>query len=105
MIIKEAKYENVMVEQLMCVSEAVHGCDECMAAIGKENRLEMTVFRNSEDHAERLHFCSWDCVLAHIPKVKTDHFISLPFVHFDADEESKCGSNQLIKLLAERVKN
>jgi len=102
MIIKDAEYEDVMVKQRMCVSAAVHGCDECKAAIDIENGLEMTVFRSTKENTESLQFCSWDCVLAHIPKVKTDYFVKLPFVHFDADEESKCGSSQLIKLLTMR---
>lgn len=45
MIIKEAKYKNVMVKQRKCVSETVYGCDECRTEIkeypNEENRLEI----------------------------------------------------------------
>lgn len=108
MIIKEAKYKNVMVKQRKCVSETVYGCDDCKAEIkeypNEENRLEMTVYRNNDEKTEHLHFCSWDCVLNHIPKVKTDYFISLPYIYCDARNGSKRGSKQLIKLLTERGK-
>lgn len=108
MIIKEAKYKNVMMKQRKCVSETVYGCDECRTEIkeypNEESRLEMTVFRNNDAKTEHLHFCTWDCVLNHLPKVKSDYFVTLPMVYFDARKQSKRGSEQLIKLLTERGK-
>ena len=108
MIIKEAKYKNVMVKQRKCVSETVYGCDECRAEIkeypNEENRLELTVFRHGSENAEHLHFCTWDCVLNHIPKIKTNYFVSLPYLYYDGRKTSVRGAKQLIKLLAERGK-
>lgn len=86
MIIKKAKYVNKMVSQRVLVSDEVYGCDECRKEIrdfpNENPRLDIAVFHHSHE-SERLHFCSWRCVLKHLPKIKTDYFVSLPFVHYD----------------------
>ena len=104
MLIKKAKYEKVKVWQNQCVSQEVHGCDQCKSVIdeypNEDMRLECKIFFN--DHGKQttvLHFCSWDCVLKHIPKLKTDYFVTLPHLYFDTRKESKMGANQLINLL------
>jgi len=103
MLIKEATYENVMVETRKRVSDDVFGCDCCEKEIkeypNENSRLELTVFKGNSDDAEHLHFCSWECVLKQLPKIKTDYFISLPFVYFDEKCEDKRSGNELISLL------
>lgn len=39
--------------------------------------------------SQAMQFCCWQCVIEMLPKLKTDYFISLPFLHFD--EESTAG--------------
>ena len=103
MIIKEAEYKKVRVTRNQCVKEAVYGCDECGKEIAdypnEQNRLEVTVFHSDSDSTEHLHFCSWDCVLKHLPKIKTNHFISLPFVLYDADKKCKRSAQRLVDLI------
>jgi hypothetical protein len=107
MIVKEAKYKNVMVKQTRCVSEAVYGCDECAKVIddypNEINRLELTVFKHTDSEADHLHFCSWRCVLKHITKLKSDYFVSLPFVHFDVNNGNKRNGKELISILKKLV--
>src|SRR5258706_7633837 len=85
MIIKKAVYKEMMVKQNRIIEEEINGCDECEEEIknfpNEPSRLDLTVFQEN-DKNETLHFCSWDCVLKHLPKIKSDNFISLPFVSF-----------------------
>jgi hypothetical protein len=103
MIIKKAKYKTVTVKQRKCVSEEVRGCDECKKSIKsqltKGGLLEITIFRHNRD-TESLHFCSWDCTLTHLPKLKSDYFITLPYIYCDEKKGSKSGFDQLIKLIS-----
>lgn len=99
MILKEAIYKKKRVTTRILVSEAVYGCDECHKKIEiGGSGLEMNVFHNDKD-IETLNFCSWDCVLRHIPKIKSDNFMSLPFVQFDKRANSKMSANRLIELI------
>lgn len=105
MLIKEAEYKEVEVIQRRQISPAVYGCDECECEIenypNENNRLEVTVFFNDhEKDTENLHFCSWDCVLSHLPKIKTDYFVSLPHLIYDVPKENKKGAYHLMKLLS-----
>jgi len=106
MIIKKAEYKKVMVEKKRCISPGVYGCDECKKEIkeypNETERLEMTIFKNS-DQPEYLHFCSWECVLKYIPKIKTDYFVTLPYLFFDCNKKSKKGGNELIRLLKKKI--
>lgn len=108
MIIKEARYKNVMTKQRRMVSEAVYGCDDCKAPIvdfpNESQRLELTVFHKTHEATEHLHFCSWRCVLNHIPKIRTDYFVSLPIVYFD-EPKGKRNISSLIKELQKRAKS
>jgi hypothetical protein len=92
MIVREAKYRKVRRLVREQVSSEVYGCDCCKKAInmglsGKHRaHLELTVFFNGKE-AEHMQFCSWRCVLKKLPKIKTDYFISLPYLTFDGPEE------------------
>lgn len=94
MIVKKAKYKKVREMVTRQVSPDIYGCDECKKEFGEDNRLEITVFYNdknlrklrntaSED-TDRHQFCSWKCVGKFMPKVKCDYFVSLPYLHYDA---------------------
>lgn len=86
MLIKDAKYKKVRRTTNVRVSHEVYGCDECRKEIknypNETSRLEVRVFHHQAE-ADHLHFCSWKCVFKHLPKVKTDYFVDLPFIHFD----------------------
>ena len=104
MLIKAAKYKKIKVFQNQCITEAVYGCDHCGKEIpefpNEPYRLELTIFyQNNESKHE--HLCSWACVLKRLLTVKSDHFISLPFVHFDAD--GKRSAKELVGIL-KRIK-
>jgi hypothetical protein len=60
-------------------------CDECAASLVGEGLLRMDVYNNGPEgstSSER-QFCSWRCLLAHLPKIQSDYFASMPFLHFD----------------------
>lgn len=101
MIIKEATYKKQRRVQNVQVSEAIYGCDECMSEIkgwpNENAKLDMTVFFSDTDHTQGLHFCSWDCVINHLPKIKTTYFVSLPYLMFDGNSPKH--ANRLIELL------
>lgn len=106
MIIKEAKYKKVMVKQRQRVSDDVYGCDECRAEIkdypNEGSRLELKIF-HYDNRCDHLHFCSWRCVLKHIPKVKSDYFVDLPFLYFGESKDDKLvgkrSAKEFIKIL------
>ncbi len=65
------------------LKEETYGCNECRKEIDIDgSRLEVTVFSNT-NAAERRHFCSWKCVVKNIRKIKTDYFVSLPYLLYD----------------------
>ena len=73
------------------IADVVYGCDECKKKIsfksnGKSHHdhLEITVFMHNQE-AQHLHFCSWKCVFKKLKTVKSDNFISLPFLTFESD--------------------
>jgi hypothetical protein len=77
-------------------TEPVYGCDQCRKEIGMDvtpaghrQHLAITIFRNGKDGEgstnEDRQFCSWACVLAHIPQVDTDYFVTLPYLSYDND--------------------
>lgn len=105
MLIREAKYKKVKVTQNRMVEEAVYGCDECGEVLpeypNEPQRLEITIFR-SNSTTEHEHFCSWDCVFKRIPKIHTDHFVSLPFIMYD-EGKGKRTATGLLKIL-KRIK-
>ena len=73
------------------IRDEVFGCDECgkkIEIVGKTMKhhdfLEVKVFNEGKE-SESLQFCGWKCVLNHLPKVRSNYFASLPFLHFDGD--------------------
>lgn len=102
MLIKEAVYKEVQVTRKELVEHEVHGCDHCTAEIkeypNEDSRLEITVFYHDKE-SEDLHFCSWECALANLVEIKTDCFISLPYVYFDAPKGSKRSAQHLVEVL------
>ena len=103
MIIKKAEYKKVKVTQNQRVRDAIYGCDECGKEIAdypnEKNQLKVIVFHSGIDTTEHLHFCSWDCVLRHLPKIETDYFISLPFMVYNTNKKCKRSAQRLIDLI------
>ena len=102
MKIREATYVTEMVERRKELTPEAYGCDECRHEIpqmpNEPNRLELTVFNKNEESCS-LHFCSWACVLTHIPKVKSDYFISLPFLYYDSKDGHTRNASELIDII------
>ncbi len=108
MKIKEAEYKKVKVMQKKMVSEAVYGCDECGEKIDgypyEGSILKLTVFHKHTEDNDSLHFCSWKCVLDHLPKINTNYFVDLPFLYYDKRKESKRSAKALIDIINEGIK-
>ncbi len=83
MIVKPAKFKKEKRIVDVRVSNDIYGCDQCKKEF-EENReyLQYTI-HFQEGEAERHEFCSWKCVLKSLKKVKTDYFVSMPFLHYD----------------------
>lgn len=98
MIVRKAKYKKVRELVTRQVSPDIYGCDECKKVFGGDNRLEITVFyspkmevklkNSSSGLTDRHQFCSWACMGKFMPKVKTDYFVSLPYLHYDYDSQT-----------------
>ena len=103
MIIKEAEYKEVQTTRREKVSEAIYGCDECKTEMkddpNEHSRLELKVFHEGNKGVDYLHLCSWDCVLKHLPKIKTDYFVDLPFLYYDEPAKSKRSVKHLISII------
>ncbi len=102
MIIKKAKYKKIKVWTNKQVSPDIHGCDECKKEIKDlqgEAVLEVRVFNNLENNTTHLHFCCWSCVFKYIPKIKSDYFVTLPYIHFDGNGKSRKELFSIIKKL------
>ncbi len=66
------------------VAHETYGCEVCQRVLsGDGPYLEVTVFYNGDRDTDRLIYCSWEHVLAHLPSIQTDHFISLPYLSYD----------------------
>ncbi len=107
MIIKKSVYKKVkrIVDEEF--TPDVFGCDECRKELKeKEPKLGLSIHYHDKSLAkneycegyDNLHFCSWKCVLKHLPKIKTDYFVSLPFLHYD-EIGSGLGAIDLFKLI------
>ena len=103
MLIKKAKYKEVKVMRRKMVSEDIYGCDECESVINdysnEDSCLKVRVFHKHTEDTDSLHFCSWKCVLDHLPKINTDYFVDLPFLHYDTKIESKRSAKALINII------
>ena len=61
-------------------------------------RLDMTVWPTKDsDEVQHYHFCSWDCVLKFIPKIKSTYFASLP--HLTFYNNGKGSATELMKAI------
>lgn len=68
------------------ISEEQRGCDVCKKVFGEdESYLSADIFRRDSEGSERIDCCSWSCALKGIASIKTDYFVSLPYLHFDED--------------------
>ena len=90
MIIKEKKYKACKeCGHREFVSDEEYGCDNCKKPIDldKQNQereyLGITVFYGNAEHVDNLHLCSWHCVFQKLKTIKTNDFISLPYLSFD----------------------
>ncbi len=103
MLIKKAKFKRVRSWERKRISDDLYGCDECKDEIkdfpNESQRLEVKIFHRNHDLAESKHFCSWECVLKHLPKIKCDYFVDLPFMYFDEPDGSKRSAERLIKII------
>lgn len=93
------------------ISPDTYGCDNCRKEIqrtlaaGKRQHLQLTVFCQGRDvSSEHLEFCSWECVLAYLPKIKCNYFVNLPYLHFDAGYPKEMTGKELIRLLRPKRK-
>jgi len=66
-----------------------YGCDTCKTSISlltkndEHEYLDITVFHRVESGTTHYQCCSWVCVFKKLKTLKTDYFISLPFLKFD----------------------
>lgn len=107
MIIRKAKFRKVKKIVTERISDDIYGCDECKKEIkSSDSKLDISVFyhnkklkkqQNSGD-TDSHEFCSWNCVCKFLPKIKTDYFVSLPFLHYEKQTEGTM-ANDFIKLL------
>lgn len=87
MELKPAKFEKIVKEVEVRISDEVYGCDECRTEIDREKSyLEATIFQQEGD-SEHRQYCSWKCVVKNLRKVKSDYFVSLPFLHYDQKQK------------------
>ena len=93
------------------ISPDIYGCNNCRKEIqheltaGKRQHLHMTIFRDpGNSSSEHLEFCSWKCVLAYLPKIKSNYFANLPYLHFDAGYPKEMTGKALIGLVARKGK-
>lgn len=90
MIVKEATYKACgECGSRHRLTEEAYGCDCCKKPItlnltskGHHDYLEAAVFKNGAE-TKHLHFCSWKCALKAIKTVKTDYFVTLPYLLYD----------------------
>ena len=86
------------------ISEDVYGCDYCKKVIDlnkkQEDWLEITIFYHDEEE-KHLQLCSWKCVLKILPTLKTDYFISLPYLSYDR-KNSRVKPSEFFRLIKKR---
>lgn len=108
MLLKKAVYKKVMKEVSQRVSDEVYGCDCCKKTITQGETLDIDVFFNDAakykkqeetygGSADKYNFCSWECVIKKLSKIKTDYFISLPFLRYDNPKDGR-GAKDFLKL-------
>ena len=65
-------------------------CDKCKKDLGLNDcgeHLEVKIFyqdqNNQRKETDHLQFCSWKCCIKFLPKIKSDYFVTLPYLHYD----------------------
>lgn len=93
MKIEEAKFETCKEckTHLKRISDEVYGCDQCRKPIamdvsGKRHNdyLDLTVHYLGGEGSVSHQFCSWACLFEFLPTIKTDYFVSLPFLQYES---------------------
>lgn len=84
------------------ISERIYGCDTCKKVIDmnqpEREYLSATVFSHTKGNAD-IHACSWVCMMKALRKVKTDYFVSPPFLHYDKSASKGMRASDFFKLL------
>ena len=88
MIIKEREHKTCKeCGHQKLISDEEYGCDNCKKKINLEEHeeyLSLTIFHHSSSATPKAcHFCSWVCVFEKLKNLRTDSFITLPFLSFD----------------------
>jgi len=88
-VIKRCEHCNSYTKE---ISPDIYGCDTCKKEIAypHNNRntkyseyLKVDVFYNNKEGSKQYQFCSWKCLFKKLKDIKTDYFISLPYLSFD----------------------
>lgn len=103
MIIKEAVFAKKRKTVNVRVSDEVNGCDFCRRKIPDENlHLPVQVFNQDQDRtlpSTQMDFCSWKCILKYLPKIKSNYFVCLPYLHFDNSMGAGCNAADFLNLI------
>ena len=103
MLLKDESWKNCKSckRRTTIIRQSIFGCDACKKVIdmNQKNRsyLEFTVFNHSDTNVHH-HLCSWRCAFKWLPTVKTDYFISLPYLTFDNSEYNSALTQEFFKL-------
>lgn len=82
------------------IGEEVRGCDVCKTEFGKDGvLLQIDIFRSVKSGADHIDCCSWRCVFEALPTVDCDHFVSLPYLHYDDAPEGARASDFFAALI------
>ena len=88
MLIKDRTYKecNGCGHRRIATNE-VYGCDTCKKVIDTNNPereyLSATVHKKGADRATDIQCCSWRCMAKALRKVKTNYFVSMPFLMYE----------------------
>lgn len=110
MIVREREYKECpSCHRRELVRDEAYGCDACgmeidLSAKRNNNYLDITVFRHdTESEPQHLHYCSWKCLFDALPKIRTDYFVSLPYISYD-DKSKRTGKNAFFAELKKKKK-
>ena len=99
MLLKERVYEKCSQcnQTTKVIQEKSYGCDCCKKPIDEllnsgntkhNDYLQVTVFHDG-NKADDFQFCSWVCVFKKLKKIKTNYFITLPYLAYDQKEKGQ----------------
>jgi len=74
------------------IREELYGCDNCRKVIDLSRRdsdyLDVGIHQKGNNvPTKRMEFCSWACVKAKLKSIKSNYFVSLPFLHYDSKQK------------------